>query len=412
MFTHPSRVWLLAAVAGFASSTFSGARAQSLDQLEAELARHPALDALQYRSDADRERATAAHALPDPVISLGINNLPVFDPVFDRFLPTNKAVGVRQQFPSAALRNAQSSGANNRAAQTDAARDWQYAQLRAELRISLIERARIREQRRLALARREKYAELTDVIQNEIDAGRPALFRLAQVDVERADIDRALAELDAENADIDARLVDLIGAVPDTDAPMPVVAEWTGEAGAFHAVRIAQASVGVADAGVDQAAAAYKPEWGVQLTYQQRENGRGGMGSTFAGDDWVSGMVTFTVPIWAAQSQEPRLRAAKADRSAARALSMAAARRAASDYAGFLATRRAAVESLTVLKQKIHSLEDQRDALLTIYESGAGDYSPIIDGELAILLLQSQTAAEAARRDGATERLNSLLVTS
>ncbi|WP_373004342.1 TolC family protein [Hyphomonas sp.] len=412
MFNQLTRVLLLAATAGIASPTFSDAHAQSIGQLEAELARHPALDAMQYRSDADRERATAGHALPDPVVSLGLNNLPVFDPAFDRFLPTNKAVGVRQQFPAGALRDAQSMGATNRAVQTDAARDWQYAQLRAELRISLIERTRILEQRRLALARREKYAELTDVIQNEIDAGRPALFRLAQVDIERADIDRALAELGAESADIDARLVDLVGAVPDTAAPVPAVAEWTGEAGAFHAVRIAEASVGVADAGVDQAAAAYKPEWGVQLTYQQRENGRGGMASTFAGDDWVSGMVTFTVPIWAAQSQEPRLRAAKADRSAARALSMAAARRAASDYAGFLATRRAAAESLTVLKQKIHSLEDQRDALLTVYESGAGDYSPIIDGELAILLLQSQTAAEAARRDGATERLNALLVTS
>ena len=93
-------------------------------------------------------------------------------------------------------------------------------------------------------------------------------------------------------------------------------------------------------------------------------------------------------------------------------MTMAAARRAASDYAGYQATRRAAVESLTVLDQKIQSLEDQRGALLSIYESGVGDYSPIIDGEIAILLLQSQTAAEAARRDGATERLNALLVTS
>ena len=412
MYNPPLRVLLLAAVASFASSNISGAHAQSLDQLETELARHPALDAMRYRSDADRERARAARALPDPVVSLGVNNLPVFDPGFDRFLPTNKAVGVRQQIPAAALRNAQSMGASTRAVQTDAARDWQYAQLRAELRISLIERARIREQRRLALARREKYAELTDVIQNEIDAGRPALFRLAQVDVERADIDRALAELGAESAEIDARLIDLVGMVPDTDAPSPIIIEWTGEASAFHAVRMAEASVRVAEAGVDQAAAAFKPEWGVQLTYQQRENGRGGMGSTFAGDDWVSGMVTFTVPIWAEKSQAPRLRAAKADRSAARAMTMAAARRAASDYAGYQATRRAAVESLTVLDQKIQSLEDQRGALLSIYESGVGDYSPIIDGEIAILLLQSQTAAEAARRDGATERLNALLVTS
>lgn len=412
MFNPIFRAISLAVFAGLASPAWPGADAQTLDELEARLARHPALNALQYRSDAERERADAALALPDPVVSLGINNFPIFDPGFDRYLPTNKAVGVRQQFPAAALRNAQSLGASNRGAQSDAARDWQYAQLRAELRISLIERARIGDQRRLALARREKYAELAEVIQSEIDAGRPALFRLAQVDVERADIDRALAELSAEEAGIEARLVDLVGDVPDTPAPVPVVAEWTGEAREFHAVRIAEASVKVADAGVDQAAAAYKPEWGVQLTYQQRDAGRGGPGSSFAGDDWVSGMVTFTVPIWAEKSQAPRLRAAKADLGAARAMSMAAARRAASDYAGYMATRRAAAESLKVLAAKIASLGEQRSALLTVYESGVGDYSPIIDGELAILLLQSQIAAETARRDGAGERLNALLVTS
>jgi cobalt-zinc-cadmium efflux system outer membrane protein len=71
----------------------------AFEELEARLSDHPSLTALTYQAEASRERGTAATALPDPVVSVGVNNFPIFDPSFSDFLPTNKAVGVRQDFP-------------------------------------------------------------------------------------------------------------------------------------------------------------------------------------------------------------------------------------------------------------------------------------------------------------------------
>ena len=148
--------------------------------------------------DAARERAQAATGLPDPVVSLGINNFPIFDPSFDTFLPTNKAIGIRQQIPNWAGREPRSAEALRRAVQNDAATDMRFAELRAALQIALIEKRRIEAQRILAEERDAKYAELEEIVQTEIDSGRPVVFRLAEIDVERAEVARTLAELEGQ----------------------------------------------------------------------------------------------------------------------------------------------------------------------------------------------------------------------
>ncbi len=107
--------------------------AQSMDELESRLSNHPSLTALTYQADASRERGQAATALPDPVVSVGINNFPIFDPSFSDFLPTNKAIGVRQEFPNRAGREARAGEARTLAAQTDLVRSAQLAALRGEL---------------------------------------------------------------------------------------------------------------------------------------------------------------------------------------------------------------------------------------------------------------------------------------
>jgi outer membrane protein TolC len=382
------------------------ASAQSFEELEARLADHPSLAALTYQADASRERGTAATALPDPVVSIGINNFPIFDPSFSDFLPTNKAVGVRQEFPNRAGREARAAESRALAERTDRIRDAQLATLRGELIALLHDKRRIERQRDLAGQRNNKYDELTGVVEAEIDAGRPAVFRLAEIEAERTGVARVLVDLDRQEAEINARLIDLVGLIPATAAPSVAPIDWSGDAMAFQAVRVADAGIEAADYSVDSAKAAWRPNWGAQLTYQQRESG-----ANFAGDDWVSGMVTFTVPLWAERSQEPRLRAARSDRASAEMRYQAAARSAAARYAAEAAAWRAAEDSIAVLRRNVAAVEDEIASQLTIYESGVGDYAPIIDGELAILKLRADIAAEEARRAAAVARMNALLVT-
>ena len=407
--TYCIRLLTLLAFMAFASPTW--AQTDAYATLEARLLEHPALQALRFDADAKREAATATKALPDPVISLGVNNVPIADPSFDRFLPTNKAIGVRQAIPNGGVRRAISRGGESRAAATEIDASWMFARLRAQLISALAEQRRLENQIGLAKAQDAKYAELQDIIKTEIDAGRPVVFRLAQVDVERAEVARQLVNLEAELDQVKAQLIQLVGAAPAVRPPELAFRQWQGGAQEFHAVQLARAGIDVAQAGIDQAKASFGPDLGLSLTYQQREEGEGAFGSTFSGDDWFSAQVTFTVPLWAPKSQAPRLRAAKNNKSAAEKRLQAVARRAQSEWRAKSASRLAAERSIVVFRQKIAALDAQIAASINNYESGKGDYSPVIDGELAKLSFQSQIEMEKARLVTSTAHANSLLVT-
>jgi len=76
--------------------------------------------------------------------------------------------------------------------------------------------------------------------------------------------------------------------------------------------------------------------------------------------------VTFSIPLWAGKRQEPNLRA----------------------------------------------IEEQTAAQLISYEAGNGDYSTILDGDIAILMLRSEIVKKQSLRDQMIAKMNSLLVTS
>ena len=161
---------LLVSVYMIASGQHMPALADPIDPsdyetLEAQLIHHPSLIALTYQADASRERGIAATALPDPVVSVGVNNFPIFDPSFSEFLPTNKAVGVRQRFPNRAGRNARAGQNQATADQIDRIRAAQLATLRGTLISLLHEKRRIDRQRDLAQKRNAKYDELTEVVE-------------------------------------------------------------------------------------------------------------------------------------------------------------------------------------------------------------------------------------------------------
>jgi outer membrane protein, heavy metal efflux system len=389
------------------------AAAQTFEDLEARLADHPSLSVLSYQAEAERERGRAATALPDPVITLGINNFPIFDPSFDTFLPTNKAIGVSQDIPNFAERRARAQGLLANANEREAVCAQQYAALRGELILLLHHRHHLEQHARLIDAQAAKYAELKTVFEAEIGSADAALPRLAEAEAAFARLDLDRADINARLARIEARLRDLVGDVPPSSLAPPPIAPvvWSGHADQFHAVRVADAAIGNANARVDEARAAWRPDWGVELTYQQREAGRGGTFSNFAGDDWVSAQVRVSVPLWAGRSQAPRLRGAQLDRAAAQSDRMAASLRARSEYEIHDAARQRSAAMIDALNLQIAALEDQSRALLTGYESGSGSYAPVIESEIAILKLRGEIVSERALEAEAIARMNALLVT-
>lgn len=382
----------------------------SLHELKARIRQHPTLETFTYSAAADRSRAESALSLPDPVVSLGLNNVPLFDPSFSEYLPSNKAVGVRQDLPSRSARKAASLKSLRLADQSDLGSEERYARIEGRVFALVISRDYLIQQRDLIQQRIGKYDELTDIIDIEISAGRPLLYRLAQIDIERADAERELTNIDQDIRVSDAELINWVGVVPDLDLPELRLTPLTGNAMQFHGVRVADARVEVSDADVQKAEADFKPNWGVNLTYQQRESGQGPR-SNFDGEDWVSGGVTFTVPLWSGKRQTPNLQAAKSDRQAALSSRTARARELRTEWMQYEAKRDAASKNIKMLERKILAIKEQSDAQLIQYESGSGDFSPILDAEIATLTLETEILKEASRRDQMVVMMNSLLVT-
>lgn len=389
--------------------TLSEAVPLPLAEVEQRLRAHPSLTALALSADANRERADAALGLPDPTVSLMLNNVPLLNPSLSEYLPSNKAVGVTQALPSRSTRKAKSLTELRRAREREAAAAQLFASLRGDLLSLLIDKDSTAKQRDIARKKSAFYDALEDIIDIEISADRADVASLNQIDIERMAVKRTLADLDGQEAALDAQLIALVGLVPQTPLPTLSPRVWSGGALDFHAVRVADASVEISDAGVQIAEADFKADWGVNLTYQQRESGRGAR-SNFDGDDWVSGGVTFTVPLWANRKQAPNLRAAQSERHAAMARRMATARAAQSEWARYDAAIKAAQDTLQILQDTIIARQAQMDVLLVGYESGQGDYAPILRSEIAVLSLRAEILKIQARRDQMIAKMNSLII--
>ena len=122
------------------------------------------------------------------------------------------------------------------------------------------------------------------------------------------------------------------------------------------------------------------------------------------------GRVKFSLPVWGKNKQAPNVRAAQARRSSAQMYTQSLARLSLAMYESLQAEKTTAEASQRVLSEKIEAIRSEITAQQTHYESGQGDYAPIIDGEIAILTLRGQIAAEQSRALSAIARSNAMMV--
>lgn len=375
-----------------------------VDSINELLSNHPSLLALESEKQALLERSQANLALPDPTVSLGINNISISSPSFDEFLPTNKLIGIRQEFPS---RKGRAARADQALAQSDAIELMFIAKresLVAEVIEHLIDKRRINQQFGLARDRLQKYEQLTEVVESEIEAGNPSVYRLPEIDVERARVLGLINNLNAQILEHDAQLIALTGQASSLIVPAISAQNWSGEYEQFHAVRIAQAKLNSVSESLAIADALRFKRWGVQLSYQQRE-----AGDNFKGDHWVSGQVFFSAPLWYRQSQAPEQRAAEMSVEAARQSLLLAQREALAKYNAFNARLQAAVENINLLQQQADAIQDKINSQMISYEAGIGYFAPIVDGDVALLRLRAEIIAEKSTVDIYAARINSML---
>ncbi len=373
------------------------------DALALATAQAPMLAARQAALDAARALRTSAAELPDPKLSVGLDNLPVGGP--DRWRigsepMTQRSIGWMQDVPNR----------DKRAARADAAqaRSEREAALLAAERLSVQREvaqawlARWYAERQLALfgALERENALLRDTIAARVAAGRamPAESTMARQEA-LALADRR-DELERELRRARASLARWLG--PEADAPLagdppslPVDRAALQAGVERHADLLAyEPMLRMSRADTREMQAARKGDWNWQVAYGKRGSGYG---------DMVSVQLSFELPLAAATRQDPQIAARRRDEERIAAERDDALRRRREDLELQWAELAELDSKLARLQQSAAGLADERVALaLAAYEANRGDLAAVLASrreraELGLRALELQARAALLR---------------
>lgn len=361
------------------------------DEALAAAERHSAALAARRASiEGAQQQQTAAGRLPDPKLSVGVENVPISGP--DRFSwnresMTMRRIGLMQDVPNAAKRAAQRSVAAARIGSTQAQLQAERLAVRRETASAWL--ALHYAERKLALfAKLERENRvLQDTIAARVAAGgsMPADALMARQEL-LALADRR-DELRAASDQAAAALRRWVGEQVERTAPVaPTFHVDPADVLARldrHADLLAYAPMlAMAQREVDEAQAAKRGDWGWEVAYANRSRAYG---------DMVSFQLSFELPVSSATRQEPQIAARQREVSRIESEREDTLRRVRADVQSQLAELLRLERTLQRQQEAIGPLTSERVQLsLASYQSGRGD--------LAAVLTARKDAAEAQLR--------------
>lgn len=398
-----NRLWAVAILA--MSMGVAQAKAETLDTYVSKLAEHPQVTQILEQSVRFNELADGEMGLPDPQVIIGVDNVPINDPAFDRFLPTSKVLGFKQQIPSYSLRKARSGKQEMLSKRQQLIADYTQKRLEAILISQLTELDKVKTLEKLAKKQLGYYRSMEDDLKGQLEAGNPVYGRFSEIDVERTEVEQRLNDLKAERITIEEELIRLVGEVPDVELPTIADVVWQREGSALYPVAIAGEDINIAGKDIDAADAAFNPNYGVQAIYKQREDS-----SNFSGDDWFSIQATISIPLWYEFNQKPKLRAAQAGKRSAEFAYDDTRREWIKRMSALKAERDIALDNIDLLKEKRASLKQMAKAANRNYESGNAPLETVLDAQIDELTIASQLASMRSRHVRLSAQFNSHII--
>lgn len=377
-------------------------QAGSLESYVAKLENHPQLQQILEQSIQFEELAEGEKGLPDLQIIIGVDNVPINNPAFDRFLPTSKTIGFRQQIPSFSLRDAKSEKQLQLSKRQKLMAAYTKQRLKALLISELVELDKIRTQEKLIKKQLGFYRSLEKDINSQLESGDPVYGRFSEIDVERAEIEQRLNDLKAERVDSEGELIHLVGEVPSLSLSTIKKRSWNKQGDTLYPVLIAREDVEVAEKDIDIADSAFDPNFSIQALYKQRESGAG-----FDGEDWFSIQGTVSVPLWYEQSQKPKLRAAEAGKRSQEFSYENTKRQWVKQMKSFQAERDIAYDNIQLFKKKKSAMRKMAQAAKREYEAGNGRLGMVLDAEIDTLNIATQLAGQESRYKRLVAEFNS-----
>ena len=364
----------------------------------------PSLLASEAGVEARRSAAIAAGQLPDPTLSVGIDNFPVSGPpafTLNRDSMTMARIGIEQAFPNPAKRRAQRgrAQADIGVAEADLAVEAQNVRLETALAWVDLYYAK----RRLAQLERldESLGDLQATVSARLASGSARPSQALEPEQLRAAVKDRRSELEADVAKAKARLARLTGD-PEADvAGDPPVLEVDGPSLRAHVaslprLRALDAQAGAADADVTLARADKRPDWRVGTSYGRRDPAYG---------DMVSVTVSIDLPFFGKRRQDPLIAARESEANRARLMRDAGERDVLAALDGDLADHAMHHQRLMNARQTLVPLAKRRAELdMASYAAGKLDLGSALLSTLALaeaevdaLSRESDVARDAIR---------------
>jgi outer membrane protein TolC len=349
---------------------------------------------------AARERAVAAGQRPDPVLRVGLDNVPIEGStthLLTREPTTARSIGINQALPDAAKRAARSDRFEQVARLADAQAQARRSELQREAALAWW--AVHAETRRLALlAAQRTEAELTvQAAEAAYRAGRGAQAEVFMARAAPARLDDTRLQAEARLANARSALRRWVGTPADgpladppalAALPVPPPVRLAGDDAALHAAEAAEAA---ARAAARVADAERRPDWSVDLRFAQR-------GPRY--DNMVT--VGLSLPLrWDPANRQDRelaARQAEALQAEAEAEELRRSRRAQIErwHQGW----QSGLARLAGIDGELLPLAAARtQAALAAYRAGSGALQPVLDArqaELALRLERLQVELETA----------------
>ena len=364
--------------------------------------RAPSIDARRSQVEAAQQESGRAGALPDPMLTVGVDNLPVtgadaFDPAAD--FMTMKKIGLRQDIPARAKREAR---------RILAVRTIDEATAQAELEQLTVRRAAAEAWIDLWAGQRELSA-LKTLREEAVLAARIARARIAggtDSAIDALAAEAAVLELDNRMAAGEAALSVAQAALqrwlgdgelsPTKDAPdfdrVPLAEpQLLAMLDRLPALRPIATQLEIAAAEVDVARAERRPDWSVAATYGQRSGGR---------DDMVMFELGIGLPLFTRNRQDRGIAAREAEYQAALDTREDQRRRQAAQVRGDFAQWQGLQRQVALHEERLLPLaRDRSGTALAAYRAG-GELRPWLDArrdELTVHLAHARHLGELGR---------------
>ena len=389
-------LWLSA---GFA--WVCGVEASELTLEKAEdlaLASDPEVRAVQANKLALEEESVAAGQLPDPMLKLGLVNLPTDTFNLGQEPMTQVQVGVIQKFPRGKSRSLRSEQTYLKSEVLDEVARDKELQIRLAVREQFLEVLKQQELARINAAAIAAFSDVAEITREYYATGRVPQQDVLQASVELARMEDRAVRIEQDEEQARTRLSTWIGdaAYGDLAAGWPrfLVSYGSdviiGNLPEHPRIQAIQKNMSAADTGVELARQRYKPEFALDLSY----GGRGGMNPDgTARSDLLSFMVLMDVPLFTKNRQDRMVAAQEAESAAVTFMRDDVLRRMRSEVEFNSKTYDRQVERIELFENKLlPEAAFSSDASLEAYQSSIEDLTTVLRTRITEFDLQLEHA--------------------